>query len=533
MSRVSPMSGELAGEGLPVEGVECALERRGDAGEAGRGAQRVAGGLRPAEAVDAVEEGTDVVGVEGDDELLVVQAEAVRRVVVDVGVLLADPDVVLHHPVALGGGQRVPRPSLDERIDEEVLAVEPARGLAPLLGVLAGLAHAQERVRLRRPLGDARLPEDHVELVDAVEVLRLGDEHDVGVAARPDEAERLQQMVGGEVPAGGQELALVGGPLAVGQPPPGRVNLQKGVLHEVSFRHALPTIAVAAALAAAFPGTSQAAPRTVVVAFVPRVTLEQLARAVPGASIGLLGATQSRYRRAQTLLDMTQGTRTPLAAYDPDEPPQLRVERGRVAGWEAVVRRAAAAPAPIHPGLLGASVPGGAAYAGSLRGEAIVAADGSGRFAAVPTVAAGLRSHRVVVTVVRDLRELRRLVAARRRSTLLLAIGDPPPHARRAQLLPIAALGLGADRSLTSRTTRTDGLVTGIDVLPTALGWLGRPVPGSAQGEPLELDGRIDVSGLERFEARLRVVSARRLPTLAFLAAEWLVVLAVLRSRRA
>ena len=48
-----------------------------------------------------------------------------------------------------------------------------------------------------------------VELVDAIEVLGLGDEHDLGVAAGAHEAEGLQQMVGAEVLAGGEELLLV------------------------------------------------------------------------------------------------------------------------------------------------------------------------------------------------------------------------------------------------------------------------------------------------------------------------------------
>jgi hypothetical protein len=48
-----------------------------------------------------------------------------------------------------------------------------------------------------------------VELVDAVEVLGLGDQQQLGVAARAEEREGLQQVPVGEVLAGGQELALV------------------------------------------------------------------------------------------------------------------------------------------------------------------------------------------------------------------------------------------------------------------------------------------------------------------------------------
>ena len=53
------------------------------------------------------------------------------------------------------------------------------------------------------------LEQHDVELVDAVEVLGLGDEQQLGVAARADERERLQQVAVREVLAGGEELALV------------------------------------------------------------------------------------------------------------------------------------------------------------------------------------------------------------------------------------------------------------------------------------------------------------------------------------
>ena len=59
----------------------------------------------------------------------------------------------------------------------------------------------------------------------------------VGVAARADERERTQQMAVGEVLAGGDELALVGGAPFVVEPPPGGVDLEEGVLDEVADGH--------------------------------------------------------------------------------------------------------------------------------------------------------------------------------------------------------------------------------------------------------------------------------------------------------
>ena len=57
-----------------------------------------------------------------------------------------------------------------------------------------------------------------------------------------------------------------------------------------------------------------------------------------------------------------------------------------------------------------------------------------------------------------------------------------PPDVRGAQLLPIGVLGLGdPPRQLTSDTTHLDGIVAGIDVLPTALDWLG--IDDARQGQ--------------------------------------------------
>src|SRR5919202_642412 len=224
-------------DGLAVEGAERALQRDAQAGEAGSVAQRVGRRLRGAQALHEIEERAGVVRVEGDDELLVVQAERVGRVVVDLRVLAADGDVALHDPVALVGRDRVPGARLDERIDEQVPAAERARDQPLVLRVLRALADAQERVGLRGPLHEAALPEDDVQLVDAIEVLGLGHEHQVGVAARADQGEALQQVVGPEVLAGGEELLLVDQALVGVQAPPGGLDLQERVLDEVALVH--------------------------------------------------------------------------------------------------------------------------------------------------------------------------------------------------------------------------------------------------------------------------------------------------------
>jgi hypothetical protein len=300
----------------------------------------------------------------------------------------------------------------------------------------------------------------------------------------------------------------------------------------VPFRHVRLTIAIATLALGCLAAPAQAAPRRALVVFAHGVTAQRLAT-IPGASVGLLGATQGRYEQVQALLDMSQGTRTSFNAYDPVDLPPIGLARGRVENWRAVVRRAHGAPAEVVPGLLGSALHDGAAWVGPLDTGAIVAADRAGRFATARRVGEALRAHPLVVTDVGSTGAVRRLAAARPPGTLLVAIAAPPPSAQRAQLLPIAIVGLGGGHALTTRTTRIDGLVTGIDLAPTVLRWLGQPVPHEMVGVPIRANAHLDLGALRRLEARLRVVSARRLPTLAWLGALWLALALALRSRRA
>jgi len=301
-------------------------------------------------------------------------------------------------------------------------------------------------------------------------------------------------------------------------------------------------LALLAALALAPAAPAQDADRRAIVAFVPGATIESLSR-LPGASAGMLNPNQGRYRRTQMLLDMSQGARTSQSAYEPSAEPHLFVERdGRVAGWAAAVARADAAPADVTPGLLGSSVgPRGAAYVGPAgvdRLPAIVAADTSGRIAVVDVVDPGQvvartrarsRDHDLVVAVLPSHDALRDLLAERPPQTLVVVITAPPPAG--ARVLAIGTIGLGGGRALTSATTRTGGLVAAIDVAPTVTTWLGRP--GDFTGEPIELDGRLDVAALTDLRERLEVVRGRRYPTLGMLGAGWaLVALAAVAVRR-
>src|SRR5437016_6582699 len=89
-----------------------------------------------------------------------------------------------------------------------------------------------------RPLHDPALRQHDVELVDALEVLRLRDQQQICVAARADQREGLQQMPVREVLARCQQLALVLLALCPIEPAPGGVELQERVLDEVARAHA-------------------------------------------------------------------------------------------------------------------------------------------------------------------------------------------------------------------------------------------------------------------------------------------------------
>ncbi len=317
-----------------------------------------------------------------------------------------------------------------------------------------------------------------------------------------------------------------------------------------------------ASLLAAAPAPARAQERHAVIAFLPEggddnpgEIIDRLA-ARPELALGLYSATQGRYSPEQAVLDMSAGSRTSAAVYDPSDPPELELVRagdrsGFVFGWSKVLERAETALAEITPGLLASQIPGGAAYAG-VRGrkhlEAVVAADREGDVARVSLGGAGsvarrvrelVPRHRLVVaglpTAARGDAALDALLRDRRPADLLLVL-QTPPRARAPQLLPIGAAGVpGGTGALTSRTTHLDGIVAAIDVPVTVLDALGRPVPDGVKGQPIRAEGERDAEALTSIEARLRVVSGRRTVTFGALMFAWLsltLALGVVADRR-
>ncbi len=315
----------------------------------------------------------------------------------------------------------------------------------------------------------------------------------------------------------------------------------------------LATMAVLVALT--LPAAAGAAPR-VVLAFLPqaeptgtpRTPLLQTLDAREDLALGLSGATQGSYRAEQALLDMTQGTRTSSAAYDPRNPIPLNFATdgaggGLMLGWPDVLTRAEGAPAEIHPGTLGAGIPGGVAYAGVLgrdQQEAAVAA--SGPLGRIPVVSIGrtadlaariktlLQQHRMVVVGLPAADKGAAVVdelLAERPDDQLLIVMQTPPQAGAPQLLPTGVAGLGRPRGLTSSTTHQPGLVTGIDVLPTAYEHLGLKVPNDVKGQPYEVRGPRNADALSNFSERLKVIGSRRFPALETVMAAWLACLLI------
>jgi hypothetical protein len=317
-------------------------------------------------------------------------------------------------------------------------------------------------------------------------------------------------------------------------------------------------LAVRAPVAGASGPPRVDAGRRVVIAFVaspdrPTRLLARLAADRRIDAIGLLDPSDGDYNEQQALLDLTQSARVERAAYAPSVPLAIAVSRGGVvAHWAAILRRARRAAGDIEPGLFATAIPGGAAYAAATDqpgADAVVAADRDGRVSAISLGTVGsltsrtqrlLRRYRVVVVQEPDLADLENLLDARSAGELALVVEQPPSTRPTQQtppeLLAIGTSGLpGTGAQLTTATTRRPGLVTGLDVAPTALSWLGLPSPSGFTGWPMTSSGVRDVGRLDGLDARLGVIAGRRMPTIETFVAAWLALIllaGLVRGRR-
>ncbi len=261
----------------------------------------------------------------------------------------------------------------------------------------------------------------------------------------------------------------------------------------------------------------------------------------PEMSLGLSSAAQGRYFATQALLDITQGSRTSSAAYDPTRPASVdflrAVDGARMFGWPDAVKRADSAPAEVVPGLLASSIPGGVGYVGvegREQREALAATDKDGRIAEARITLADdeadavkdmLTRHRLVVVGLASEetgdRTLRKLIQDRDPDTLLI-VQKTAPLTGAPQLLPTGVVGLGGQaRALTSSTTHQHGLIAGIDLPVTILDHLGLPIPDQMKGQVIAADGPRSAPDLQSLEARLKVIAPRRFPALEVMLAAW------------
>lgn len=254
----------------------------------------------------------------------------------------------------------------------------------------------------------------------------------------------------------------------------------------------------------------------------------------PELRAGLWSSAQGPYDRQQALLDISQGVRQPLGLHadvdaDADgELDALRLDAARrsFTNWQPFRRRARDVSRTLRPGLLAASVPGGAALvtaAGAPLQPAVVAADERGRVAsvsdgAVATLAARARgqsrAHRLTVVSVpagpAGRTQLSALARERARDELLLIVQlpDTPPRgaltAPPARFLRQPALGIGDGRSGSPRSesTRRDGLVVSVDIAPTILSWLGDEPPDAMRGLTIGAGDPLAVARLEELRDR-------------------------------
>ena len=245
----------------------------------------------------------------------------------------------------------------------------------------------------------------------------------------------------------------------------------------------------------------------------PQTSVSQLAAA--GLSPGLLSAGLGTVPVEQTYLDIGQGNRVFDSLYDGDIPES---EGACPPWWEAVVERADSAPAEIVPGRLvesllpkhigvnvsGESACGVAGFADEGRGPA---------------------SRGILEVADLQLPRVDSLARSLDKDDLLIAVAKPTGETD--DLLPIGIASGGFEGNLTSGSTRMDGYVLSTDVAPTILEHFGLDLPSEMSGQPIESDGSVDPSAVEKLGARLGVISHRRGPVIGWSLLVWLGLLAL------
>jgi hypothetical protein len=263
-------------------------------------------------------------------------------------------------------------------------------------------------------------------------------------------------------------------------------------------------LAVGFVLAWPSPAGAQDDSRAVIAVLPYGTTVEEIA-SVDDLAPGLVSAGLGSVPVAQTFLDMGQGNRVNQDLYDGDLP-RLYVRDGQVPRrlWGRTVARAESAPADVVPGLFAstlerADVPVSAEAAMGLATLIGVDEDGAVPISDDALCDTGCGPGLSVLRV--RLGELRRLVRAIGPDDLLIAFaaGQRAPQ----QLLPAGIAGDGYRGNLTSASTRTDGVVSSIDLAPTVLEHFGVEVPDEMNGSAITSADTRDAEEVADLQERL------------------------------
>lgn len=263
----------------------------------------------------------------------------------------------------------------------------------------------------------------------------------------------------------------------------------------------------ALAVVAAPARAQEPADARVIVAILPFGTTVEEIGAVDGIAPGIMSAGMGQVSAPQTYLDISQGNRINESLYDGELPLVVirgdRVPRGI---WLEVTERASDAPANLFPGLLASTIEeaGGSVHVASDddRFWALIGVDRAGRIADVPSEACGIRGCGPGLSVVAaEVNELAAIIDALEPPDLLIAFTAAPPRDRR--LLPIGIAGEDFDGTLTSASTRTEGLVITSDIAPTVLEQLGIEVRGEVNGTVIRAEGEAVPADLASYQERL------------------------------
>ena len=279
--------------------------------------------------------------------------------------------------------------------------------------------------------------------------------------------------------------------------------------------------ASARAEAAPDPAAGQ---RSVVVTLIPEAVSPDQLMVGPKTSIGMMSSKLGSSAPAQTYLDISQGSRLPPALYD-RQLPVLSNRPGDL--WPQVLARAESAPGEIKPGLLGRAL--------KENGIAVQITPEVGLgelIAADEDPHADLRADCAIrrcpgLTVTRtSVVGFKAIVGRMETGDLVIALEPAPPTIRGQLAMAVAGTGFGAG-TLTSSTTRADGLVSAVDLAPTILSRFGLRVPGAMNGQEITAQAGRDADALEDFEDRMSVIVPRRSPVILFNLMLWVIAAAV------